>query len=471
MPTTGTCLDHPRSWLIITPFFRTVNQFDPMSAADKTLGRATAFWYKYRSSNPFNRLIGKDISRMTDRPPLMILGLHYSSLHVARSLREKGVPVFGIDRQKDVIAAGSRYIKRIKTPLEGEELKDFLLSFSDRSGGRAVCIPLTDFHLQFFLEYHDSLAGRLLFPMSNPGTISNLLGKRQLAATLASLDINHPKTLFLEKGGITPAALDGIGCPCIFKPNYKMSWENHPEVEKFIGEGQLVSIVDDMQTLVHGVDLLSPLADLIIQEYIPGPSENHYYYAGYRDRNGRIVTSFLGNKIRTLPDCMGPETLLESIHKPELLAYGDEVLHRLDYRGPAGIDFKFDSRDGKYKVIEINCRIGINDCYLARFGLDLPYFYYLDSQGINIEPRREYPAGITWYDPFRDFSWMRLYGKEKGMSWGSWIRQLRGHDIYAIIDCSDPIPGLRLLFGIFFKTLARKINPFRRAVGGRKEGS
>ena len=123
------------------------------------------------------------------------------------------------------------------------------------------------------------------------------------------------------------------------------------------------------------------------------------------------------------------------------------MLNRLDYVGPAGIDFKLDRRDGHYKVIEVNCRIGISDCFLVGDGIDLAHMYYLDSQHLDVAPRRDYRAGATWCDLLRDFDWMREYPDRRPFGWPGWLRQAFRHDVYALASMSDPWPLARVLFG------------------------
>jgi D-aspartate ligase len=340
-------------------------------------------------------------------------------------------------------------------------LKDSQIKRSSgpKSGARAYTLFITLQVVQFIGSR--PLADRYLFCAPHQDVLSRLLSKTQSSEILSQCGIAHPRTLVVEKDTSSPPNPDDISCPCILKPMYKHNWETNRTVVEFVGEGRQVLYVENRQALREALTILTPIADLIVQEFVPGPSESSYYYVGYRDSHGSIVTSYLGNKVRTVPDCLGSETLLRSVHNAALLSYGDEILDRLDYRGPAGIDFKYDGRDGSYKVIEINCRIGINDCYLMKYGIDLPYIYYLDSQDIEVTPTREYPDGVTWYDPFRDLEWMQLYRKERNIGWRSWLRELFGYDTYALLERSDLWPFVRSILSLIARGF-RKLNPFNR---------
>jgi D-aspartate ligase len=414
---------------------------------------------------------------MSRTPAALLMGLHYSSVQIASSLRQKGIRIFGIDMQSNPIGSHSRYIKKIEVPKTGKELKDFLIAFSRRIRKRVVLFPLGDYYLLFLLEHKESLFDHYFFPVSDQETVDRLTSKTRLVGLLSELGISHPKSVILKRGSPSLPPVKDLSFPCIIKPNFKHNWDNQSAVKQLAGCGQRVLLVTNQFDLQEAAKILSPLDDMVLQEFILGPSENHYYYVGYRDHKGKIVTSYLGNKIRTLPDCLGSETLLRSIHNSELLKYGDKILDRLDYKGPAGIDFKYDPRDNDFKVIEINCRIGINDCYLTKFGIDLPFIYYLDSQKIEVAPQRDYPANVTWYDPFRDLDWMREYHKKKNVGWASWLKQLYGHSTYALFDWSDPGPFVKSILEMFIriirktnsaKAVAQVLHPFR---GGKEDSA
>ncbi len=402
--------------------------------------------------------------KRSSQEPALLLGLYYSSLQVAQSLGRKGIPVYGIDPAPEV-GTHSRYIKTIDAPRGGEELGDFLVSFARRLGTRVVLYPLADEHVSFLSEHGGALAPHFAFPEPPVEIVRALLDKTAASELLTSLGIDHPRTLAVRKGSSAPLPLDSLDFPCIIKPRYKQDWLDQPVVRSYLGDGQLVLTAENAEQAARAIRVLSSISDFVVQEFIPGASERHYYYVGYRDRLGRIATSYIGQKIRTLPDCLGSETLLRSVHVPELLERGDSILDRFDYRGPAGIDFKCDPRDGRFKVIEINCRIGINDCYLVKYGIDLPYIYYLDSLGREVAPAREYPAMVTWYDPFRDFEWMRLYRKTAGVGWLPWLSRLWSYDTYAVFSRLDPYPSMKSMFDLFMRAL-RKLGR-RGKVAGR----
>ncbi len=391
-------------------------------------------------------------SQKFDDAPALVLDLHYASVQIGRCLGKKGIRVYGIDKLEDPIGVHSRYVKRLNAPLDLESLKDFLITFANNiEKKKPVLFPLSDYYIQFFSQYAQDLAAYYCFPYTNLEVIRKLVSKVKTATLLEELSIPHPKTIIIKHDQELLPCLDQVQMPCILKPEYNYSWEESPLAYEYLGAGQRVLMIDDYGDLKKAVRTLKQLGNIVIQEFVEGPCENSYYFVGYRERSGMILLSFLGRKIHTLPDQLGSETLLQSIYYPELLDLGNEILEKLDYVGPIGIDFKYDRQKSIFIVIEINPRIGINDCYLAKWGCDVAWLYYANSVGICVDPCESYPSGILWVDLLRDFDWMREYGKQYQVSWCRWVKRLLGkdYDCEALMDKCDK--------GVFWYTVKKRI--------------
>ncbi len=383
------------------------------------------------------------------RSPLVVLGLLSSSLQVARSLGRRGVSVFGIDARPNLPARRSRFIRSVRAEPGAAGLARALERLAGEANGPPVVIAVTDNYLNLLAEAWPDIGTRVLTPGFDPNLIERVRTKSGLAGLLGEIGAAHPLTVACPRGSPRPRALP---VPCVVKPECKDPWVSSPDV-RAVFRGEKAIRFRDRTALERTLAALGG-ADVVVQEEVPGPSENLVYYVGYRDRRGRILTSYLGRKIRTLPDGLGTETLLRSVHIPPLRAEGDRILDRIDYHGILGIDFKLDERDRTYKVIEINFRMGSNDGYLCGAGVDLPWLYYQDSLGLETALAPEYPAGVSWIDFFGDLDWMRVHGREKGVRWLTWAREVLRADSEALFDPGDPMPFLSMATGLLRKRFA-----------------
>jgi len=278
--------------------------------------------------------------------PVLILGLHYVSLQIARSLGKKEIPVWGIDYSSKTIGECSKHINKIYCPEDETDLIQFLIDHSNTIGNKIVLFPTSDEFVLFVLKYKKKLSGRYLFPL-NLKIVHRLINKTESANLFTKFKISCPVSVFVKKGNSSLVASQEIKFPCILKPDYHDCWEKEIEVRKFIGAGNRVCKIESTNALNKALKKLCTYDNIVIQEFIPGPSQNNFYYVGYRNHVGKIAASYISQKIRTFPDGMGSETLSKTVHKPELRATGDEFLNKLDYHGPAGIEFKYDPRDKK----------------------------------------------------------------------------------------------------------------------------
>ncbi len=400
--------------------------------------------------------------------PAVLLGLSLGSLHTGRILARSGIQSFGVSRTDQEIGAKSKYIKVIGAPKTYEYLLNVLLNLATNSNIKPVIFLMSDYYIRFFAEYSEQISSHYLSPITDPQSLVSLASKAGSAQMFSNLDIDCPRTIVINGKFSTKQITEQMTLPCILKPDYHNDLENvlgYPFIPG--GSYKRTYLIETKESLKKTLSELSKHSKAIVQEFIPGSSTNLFYYVGYRDRKGKIATSFIGQKLRTYPDRLGSETLLESIYSTELLTLGDNILHKLNYKGPAGIDFKYDTRTGSYKVIEVNCRLGINDTYLFQTGINLPLIYYNDSQGIEIPPIRNYSVGVTWYNFKQDFEWMISYNKEKKVGWWKWFKSLiHGYNSYAVYNSRDLGPFVyesfmlmrKIILGLFRKlSMAKNI--------------
>jgi len=392
--------------------------------------------------------------------PVMILNLFYPALTVARSLGRKGIKVFGIDSNKSNIGVKSRYITYLNAPYREKSLINFLLNFAAKHKTKFVLFPLSDDFLLFVSHYEKELSSYYLFPSPTKIPLKTFILKSEAISIFEKLNIPIPKTVVLKKY-FKETDIANLSFPIVLKPDLHERWLNNPIVRSIIGPGNKVILITNITTCKKLCQKLLQYDTIVAQEYIPGTTENLYYYVGYRNVSGKVIVSFIGRKLRTLPDTLGSETLIESIHHPELCKLGEKILSKLNYRGPAGIDFKFDPRDCTFKVIEINFRIGISDELLLCCGIDLPYIYYLDSQGLNTSSYKTYKTGVVWYWFEKDLEWYREYRKKKAISTYSWLKhwsvKKHAHAAFAKDDLKPFFYMLLNLSKRYLKGLVHKI--------------
>lgn len=387
--------------------------------------------------------------------PAVLLGLYYMGLAAARSLGRKGIPVFGIDKDPDRIGAKSRYLTFLGSPSDDGALLETLLDFGKSCRSKSVLFPFTDDYLIFISRNREVLSRYYWFPYPNDRPLEHLVSKDTMSAIFKELGISSPERMVLAKDSIGELKDFRLAFPVVIKPNFHAKWLGDPDVIKNIGTRKTL-LISDFAALERYCSLLTRYDTIIVQEFVPGKTENLYYYVGYRNAEGEMLASFVGKKLRTFPDMFGSESLLQSVHHSSLRKLGDEVLRKLNYVGPAGLDFKFDARDQTYKLIEINCRLGISDGLLVDCGVDIPYLYYADVQGMAPRSQLDYKQNVYWCWFARDMEWFREYRARDGYTKWGWIAHFLlntySHPVYTRDDLK---PAFCAAAG-FLKKLSQK---------------
>ena len=94
----------------------------------------------------------------------------------------------------------------------------------------------------------------------------------------------------------------------------------------------------------------------LVQEIIPGPESAITVFGGYIAKDGGVRQAFTGRKLRQYPPGFGSASLARSEKLEETRRLSEGFLSAAGFRGIASAEFKYDERDGKLKIIEVNPR-------------------------------------------------------------------------------------------------------------------
>ncbi len=100
--------------------------------------------------------------------------------------------------------------------------------------------------------------------------------------------------------------------------------------------------------------------NLIIQDYIPGDDSASFVLTTYSDAKGKVKMMCLGDVMLEHygPYEIGNYAVIIASYNQELYNQFQNFLEKIGYIGYAHFDLKYDCRDQKYKLFEINLRQG-----------------------------------------------------------------------------------------------------------------
>ena len=104
------------------------------------------------------------------------------------------------------------------------------------------------------------------------------------------------------------------------------------------------------------IEKVSKSVEFIISEYIPGDDTNIYAYTCFRSHEGQILNEWIGKKLTQHPNNYGVFSSASNEATGIVLEQGRSVVKELDAFGIVEPEFKYDYRDGKFKLMETNLR-------------------------------------------------------------------------------------------------------------------
>jgi predicted ATP-grasp superfamily ATP-dependent carboligase len=196
--------------------------------------------------------------------------------------------------------------------------------------------------------------------------------------------------------------------------------------------------------------------NVMFQEYIPGRDEDVWMFNGYFDRAGRCLVAFTGQKLRQHPARMGIATFGISRHNDKVVETTVRLLSKLGYWGLVDIGYRFDKRDGQYKVLDINPRLGgAFRLFVDRNGLDVARAMYLDLTGMPVPATRPW-EGRLWIKEDADLIALKYYRKLDGLKIRTWLRSVWQADEGATFSIRDPLPFLLSIGSLAHQTVTRR---------------
>lgn len=376
-----------------------------------------------------------NLAHCPEKAGAVIIGGDFQGLGSLRSLGKYNVPTYLLD-QGMCISRFSRYTKRFKrcpSVRQEGDLLHFLTDLARKEDLNGwVIYPNDDETVRFLAKHKEQLEE--YYRVATPSwDVVRLAYEKRLTYQLAEKSgIAIPKTLY--PSSIEELTQLNMEFPVIIKPSIKEPFYSYT--------GKKAIRVDNLQQLVYEFTKAASIIDisgLMIQELIPG-GPSCLFSVGSLYKNGEFLGKVVARRTRQHPMDFGhATTYAETVDIPELEESARKILKAIGYYGLSEVEFMFDSRTGKYKLIEINARPWGWHTLAIGAGVDLPYLLYQDMLGEEVRQ-----DGTS-----KDAKWIRLITDIptaigeilKGrMKVTDYLNSLRGVKQFAVLSMTDPLP-------------------------------
>ena len=371
--------------------------------------------------------------------PVLLLGNGVTAVAATRCLARAGITVYCASDDDEYLRHCRWYLPvpgAIGPLVHTARLNDYLRTISLE---RAVVIPCADNWVIAAAEIAGDLRDRFATSLPSPEIVRRLIDKMTLGGLLKDLDIPHPRSMPVAGENHLRSIFNEISGTFFLKPR-----ESQRFFQKFGVKAFLVDNVDDALDKYRRINAEG--LGVILQEYIPGPPDDHYYVEGFVDRNGEFQAWFARRRIRIYPPVFGNSTYMESVPLPmyhDAFAFAAirHLMRATDYRGIFSAEFKKDERDFYYKLLEVNVRPWWYVEAPYRCGIDVVTMAYHDALGHDIKWSSHYTVGKRFYSPYYDWAACKEARKTGELGLGEWARHwFKGSSIFFAWD--DPMPTI-----------------------------
>jgi predicted ATP-grasp superfamily ATP-dependent carboligase len=197
--------------------------------------------------------------------------------------------------------------------------------------------------------------------------------------------------------------------------------------------------------------------NLILQEHIPSSCAEDWVFHGYCNPKTDCFVAFTGRKLRSYPPFAGFTTLGAPVQNEQLNEQSKMLLRAIGYSGVMDIDYRLDKRDGQYKLLDLNPRVGANfRMFEDRAGLDVVRALHLDLTGRSVRQLPMVEERIFIVEPY-DLLASLGYMRRGGLTVRAWWRSLKGSREIAWFQWDDPVPGLTMCVRLLFRAVGRGV--------------
>jgi predicted ATP-grasp superfamily ATP-dependent carboligase len=370
-------------------------------------------------------------------PVVVIYRGGYGAVAIARTLGRLDVPVYLVAQEgASTPVWSSRYwAKRTRWDFSRpeEESVAFLLDVGEKlqttHGARAILLTLSDWIAIFIERNSQLLQEQFVFPQPKRPVLHALLNKWEMHLLATEHGIPTSTTACPASRADVEEFLESSTFPIVMKG-----------ADPYLGHMPEKKIIHSRQELmdqVHHEAAHGPL-NFVLQEYIPGDADTVWMCNGYFGPQPDQTVIFTGQKLRQVSDtgiaslaiCLPNETVTDQTRR---------FMEGTGYQGCVGIGYRYDSRDGLYKVLDVNARVsGVFRLFAGTNEMDIVRVCYLALTGQHV-PETALRPGRKWM--LEDDVVAALRAVRKGrLSVTEWMRSVRGVRELHWLAADDPAP-------------------------------
>jgi predicted ATP-grasp superfamily ATP-dependent carboligase len=377
----------------------------------------------------------RPVTKVEAKVAVVVAPVYVNGVGIIREMARKGAHVVAVDTYSASPGLHSRLAgeKIVVVPPEDNpgSFAQYLIGRRDLYG--ALVIPTDDYFVREIHNHRDILEEHFRLCVSPGNAVPIALDKALTAAAAVEAGVDTPRTAEVRSESELDGAAAFTGFPALVKPVLSTEFN-----KKF---GRKAFVVKDAAELRDAFAQSAAAGErVVIQEVIPGGDEDMAVVSSYWDSEGKCVGECSYRKTLQYPPHFGVGQLCRAADIPEARALSRKMLEYMGYRGAvAAPEFKYDRRDGKLKLIEVNVRTPMQTALFRRAGCDLLDMMWRDKLGLPQIRAGKMRQGLGWAHEKNALMRHRAYPEDRP-TLREYLRLYRPPVIPALWSISDPGP-------------------------------
>ena len=343
---------------------------------------------------------------MKDLLPVL-LGSDANVYGMARSFyMEYGVTSLAIGKGALAATANSRLVKMAVVEPNLEDDAVFVRTLTDfakaHTGKTLVLVSCGDNYTGLMARARAALEPYYKFACPTPELVAELDTKEFFYQACERHGLSYPRTFGCTNENYKAVELP-FPFPCIIKASNSVAYWNckFPHKKKvFVAYNK-----EEFDAITAAIYSSSYQDNLVLQEYIPGDDNCMRVLNCYSGLDHKVKLMALGRPLleEQTPEGIGNYAAIMNVRDDELMEKMKAFLEDVGWEGFSNFDMKYDARDGKYKLFEMNPRQGRSSFFVTASGYNLAKWLVEDvvehkEQGLTIADAHHLwmiaPAGI-----------------------------------------------------------------------------
>lgn len=250
---------------------------------------------------------------------------------------------------------------------------------AEQPGVPHLVLGSADHTVHALTRVRDMLGPDVIVPYAEAETMAQVTTKAGFSRLCEELGVPHPRTVVLRVGTDAHAVGGWLSFPVVVKASataetHALEYEGKRKVAHVNNAADLAGLLDRMAAA--GFD-----GEVVVQERIPGGDEDMAAVNAFCGPQGGLRFALFGQVLleEATPNGLGNSvaqiTAAGGSAAVEAVEHAAKLLEHVGWSGFANLDLKKDPRDGRYRFLELNPRVGRSGYAVTAAGYNVARMY------------------------------------------------------------------------------------------------